>query len=164
MIKRLEMRDLWKAENPDEKAILAKQKELNALRDQMMEKMVPFRLEAKKIAPHRLLWHGHAPWRRYGHGHGRGLRYGSRRRHGHGPWNGAACATGKIVRLLNPSELKGPLHGPSATSRNRRFFSGAALNREICPRLSHHSVIKAPQSPYSSQFLPISWPTTCSGA
>jgi Spy/CpxP family protein refolding chaperone len=52
MIKRLEMRDLWKAENPDEKAILAKQKELNGLRDQLMEKMVPFRLEAKKIAPH----------------------------------------------------------------------------------------------------------------
>src|SRR5271157_4184467 len=38
MIKRLEMRDLWKAENPDEKAILAKQKELNGLRDQLMEK------------------------------------------------------------------------------------------------------------------------------
>jgi Spy/CpxP family protein refolding chaperone len=52
MIKRLEMRDLWKAENPDEKAILAKQKELNGLRDQLMEKMVPFRLEARKIAPH----------------------------------------------------------------------------------------------------------------
>jgi hypothetical protein len=47
----MEMRDLWKAENPDEKAILAKQKELNALRDQMLEKSVAFRLEARKIAP-----------------------------------------------------------------------------------------------------------------
>ena len=35
MIKHLEMKALWKAENPDEKAILAKQKEINALRDQM---------------------------------------------------------------------------------------------------------------------------------
>jgi zinc resistance-associated protein len=59
LIKRLEMRALWKAEKPDEKAILAKQKEINALRDQMAEKMVPFRLEAKKIAPNCAMgWHG----------------------------------------------------------------------------------------------------------
>lgn len=51
MVKRLEMKPLWKAENPDEKAIQAKQKEINALRDQMSLKMVTFRLEAKKIAP-----------------------------------------------------------------------------------------------------------------
>jgi len=51
MVKRLEMRELWKAETPDQNAILAKQKEINALRDQMSLKMVTFRLEAKKIAP-----------------------------------------------------------------------------------------------------------------
>ena len=39
------------AEKPDQNAIQAKQKELNALRDQMQEKMTAFRLEAKKIAP-----------------------------------------------------------------------------------------------------------------
>lgn len=51
MVKRAEMAALWKAENPDQNAILAKQKEINALREQMQQKMVAFRLEAKKIAP-----------------------------------------------------------------------------------------------------------------
>jgi len=51
MTKRAEMAALWKAENPDQNVILTKQKELNALRDQMQQKMVAFRLEAKKIAP-----------------------------------------------------------------------------------------------------------------
>ena len=69
MIKRLEMRALWKAENPDEKAILAKQKELNGLRDQLMEKMVPFRLEGKKIAPNFDMGHGMG----MGWGHGCGM-------------------------------------------------------------------------------------------
>ena len=51
MVKHAEMAALWKAEKPDQNAIQAKQKELNALRDQMQEKITAFRLEAKKIAP-----------------------------------------------------------------------------------------------------------------
>ena len=51
MVKHAELAALWKAEKPDQTAIQAKQKELNALRDQMQEKMTAFRLEAKKIAP-----------------------------------------------------------------------------------------------------------------
>ena len=51
MVKRAEMAALWQAEKPDQNAIQAKQKELNALRDQMQEKMTACRLEAKKIAP-----------------------------------------------------------------------------------------------------------------
>ncbi len=51
MVKHAEMAALWKAEKPDQNAIQAKQKELNALRDQMQEKMMACRLEAKKIAP-----------------------------------------------------------------------------------------------------------------
>ncbi len=39
MVKHAEMAALWKAEKPDQSAIQAKQKELNALRDQMQEKM-----------------------------------------------------------------------------------------------------------------------------
>jgi zinc resistance-associated protein len=50
-VKRAEMAALWKAENPDEKAIAAKQKEMAPLREQLMEKAVAFRLQAKKIAP-----------------------------------------------------------------------------------------------------------------
>ena len=51
MVKLAELAALWKAEKPDQNAIQAKQKELNALRDQMQEKMTAFELEAKKIAP-----------------------------------------------------------------------------------------------------------------
>ena len=51
MVKHAELAALWKAEKPDQNAIQAKQKELNALRDQMQEKMTTCRLEAKKIAP-----------------------------------------------------------------------------------------------------------------
>ena len=51
MVKQAELAALWKAEKPDQTAIQAKQKESNALRDQMQEKMTAFKLEAKKIAP-----------------------------------------------------------------------------------------------------------------
>ena len=51
MVKEAELAALWEAEKPDQNAIQAKQKELNALRDQMQEKMTAFRFEAKKIAP-----------------------------------------------------------------------------------------------------------------
>ena len=51
MVKHAEMAALWKAANPDQTAIQAKQKELNALRDQMQDKMTAFGLEAKKVCP-----------------------------------------------------------------------------------------------------------------
>ncbi len=51
MVKESELAALWEAEKPDQNAIQAKQKELNALRDQMQEKMTAIHFEAKKIAP-----------------------------------------------------------------------------------------------------------------
>ncbi len=51
MVKHAELAALWKAGGAEQNAIQAKQKELNALRDQMHEKMTACRLEAKKIAP-----------------------------------------------------------------------------------------------------------------
>lgn len=70
MVKHLEMKSLWKAETPDQNAILAKQKEINALKDQMSLKMVTFRLEAKKIAPQAAFGRG------MGMGHGGGMGMG----------------------------------------------------------------------------------------
>jgi Spy/CpxP family protein refolding chaperone len=64
MIKHAELAALWKAEKPDQAAITAKQKEVNALRDQIQEKRTAFMLEARKIAPElgkgfgRGMWHG----------------------------------------------------------------------------------------------------------
>jgi Spy/CpxP family protein refolding chaperone len=51
MVKEAELAALWGAEKPDQTAIQAKQKELNALRDQMQEKMTAIQFEVKKIAP-----------------------------------------------------------------------------------------------------------------
>ena len=49
MLKRLELRGLWMQTNPDEAKILAKQKEINALRAQFGEKVTKNRLEMRKI-------------------------------------------------------------------------------------------------------------------
>ena len=68
MVKHPELAALWKAEKPDEKAISAKQKELNALRDQMQEKSTAFRLEARKIAPELAKGFGHGMGGGKGHG------------------------------------------------------------------------------------------------
>ena len=51
MVKHAELAAMWKAGGAEQNAIQAKQKELNALRDQMQEKTAVYRLEAKKIAP-----------------------------------------------------------------------------------------------------------------
>jgi Spy/CpxP family protein refolding chaperone len=71
MVKHAELAALWKAEKPDQAAITAKQKEVNALRDQMQEKRTAFMLEARKIAPE--LAKGFGPGMGGGMGHGRGM-------------------------------------------------------------------------------------------
>ena len=50
-IKRAELRLLWRSENPDEKQILAKLKEINAIRDKLQPKFVALRLEVRKLLP-----------------------------------------------------------------------------------------------------------------
>jgi zinc resistance-associated protein len=71
MVKHAELAALWKAEKPDQAAITAKQKEINALRDQMQEKRTAFQLEARKISPE--LGKGFGPGMGGGMGHGRGM-------------------------------------------------------------------------------------------
>ena len=51
MVKRAEVRALWRAENPDEQQILAKLKEINAVKAKLQEKFVPFRLAVRQILP-----------------------------------------------------------------------------------------------------------------
>jgi Spy/CpxP family protein refolding chaperone len=81
LLKHLELRKLWAAEKPDEKQILAKQKEINPLREQMQEKVTTFRLEARKIAPNARLGH-------CGFGHGFGMGHGGGMGPGMGPGGG----------------------------------------------------------------------------
>lgn len=53
VVKKAELRGLWRTDNPDEKQILAKLKEINAVKEKFQEKAVPFRIEVKKILPKR---------------------------------------------------------------------------------------------------------------
>jgi zinc resistance-associated protein len=93
VVKHAELAALWKAENPDEKAIVAKQKELNTLRGQMVEKSVAFRLAARKIAP------------QLGQGFGPGMRG-----FGMGGPGGGVCVPGGVC----PVGPGGPPPGPPA--------------------------------------------------
>jgi len=68
MVKHAELAALWKAEKPDEAADTAKQKEVNALRDQMQEKRTAFQLEARKISPELAQGFGRGMGRGMGHG------------------------------------------------------------------------------------------------
>jgi Spy/CpxP family protein refolding chaperone len=106
MVKHAELAALWKAEKPDQTAILAKQKELNALRDQMQEKMTAFKIEAKKIAPDCPMGMGMGMGMSMGHGccmdeGGMGMGRGM----GHGPGMGMGPGAGKGM---------GPGAGPTA--------------------------------------------------
>lgn len=64
--KRNELNTLWAAENPDEKAIQAKQKEISAIRDQIQTIAVKYQAQARKIAPNAYFgWgkgKGRGPW------------------------------------------------------------------------------------------------------
>ena len=78
MVKHAELAALWEVEKPDQTAIQAKQKELNALRDQMQEKMTAIQFEIKKIAPECDM----------GRGMGEGMGYGPGKGMGHGSGGG----------------------------------------------------------------------------
>jgi Spy/CpxP family protein refolding chaperone len=90
MVKHAELAALWKVEKPDQTAIQAKQKEVNALRDQMQEKMTAFRLEAKKIAPDFQMGMGKG----MGMGHGCGMGPGGGM--GMGPGGGMGMGPGNV--------------------------------------------------------------------
>jgi zinc resistance-associated protein len=68
-VKRAELRLLWQADTPDEKAIVAKEKEISAVRGQLQPKVVAFRLQVKKIVPKGAL----GPRGGCGMGHGMGM-------------------------------------------------------------------------------------------
>jgi zinc resistance-associated protein len=87
MVKRAELMQLWKAENPDEKAIQAKVKELGTLRTQFMEKAVAQRFAMQKIVPGAM---GACPMMGPGGGMGPGMGPGPGKAKGPGP---GACLT-----------------------------------------------------------------------
>lgn len=87
MVKRVELAQLWKAEKPDDQAILAKVKELGALKAQFMEKAVAQRLALRKIAPEAM---GNCPM--FGPGMGPGPMMGPGK--GPGPGKGRSQGAG----------------------------------------------------------------------
>ncbi len=83
--KRLELRSLWTDPKADPQAILAKEKELRDLQNQMGDKVIQAKLEARKIlTPEQIAnW---KPWRMrprgmMGHAPGRGCGFGSDKAH-----------------------------------------------------------------------------------
>jgi Spy/CpxP family protein refolding chaperone len=51
VVKRAELKALWRAKNPNEKQILAKLKEIDSVKAKLQEKVVPFRLAIRQILP-----------------------------------------------------------------------------------------------------------------
>ena len=90
MVTHAELAALWAAEKPEESAIQAKQKEINALRDQMQEKMTAFQFEAKKIAPSYHVGMGMGMGMGEGYGMGPGMGQGAGMGMGRGPGGGTA--------------------------------------------------------------------------
>jgi Spy/CpxP family protein refolding chaperone len=82
--KRLELRTLWVQTNPDQEKILAKQKEINALRAQLQEKSTKNRLEMRKV----LTPEQQAQLGAYGPGFGPGFGPGPGMKGGFGPGRG----------------------------------------------------------------------------
>jgi Spy/CpxP family protein refolding chaperone len=77
LTKRLELQSLWRNPNADSKAIQDKEKEFRSLRDQMRDKAVQFKLEARKIlTPEQLS--------EFGPGLGMGRGFGERHMRGYG--------------------------------------------------------------------------------
>jgi Spy/CpxP family protein refolding chaperone len=88
--KRLELQSLWSNPKADPKAIQEKEKELTTLQDQMREKAVQFKLEARNIlTPEQLAQNGPG-WGRggFGRGYRMGSGYGMGRGYGMGPGYG----------------------------------------------------------------------------
>ena len=85
--KRTELRSLWTNPNADPKAILDKEKELRELQNQIHDKALQMKLEARKIlTPEQIAQFGPGMGPGFGPGpmgHGRGMGMGR----GHGMWN-----------------------------------------------------------------------------
>jgi Spy/CpxP family protein refolding chaperone len=84
LTKRLELKSLWSDPKADPKAITDKEKELRNLQNQMKDKMVQFKLEARQfLTPEQISDFGQGPG--MGRGFGHGGRMGGR---GMGPGSG----------------------------------------------------------------------------
>ncbi len=88
--KKLELRSLWSDPKADPKAILAKEKELTGLKDQLRDKAVQMRLEARKIlTPEQIAQFGSHWGMEHEFGRGRMMGYGyGMGRGGMGPGHG----------------------------------------------------------------------------
>jgi Spy/CpxP family protein refolding chaperone len=91
LTKRLELRSLWSNPKADPKAILSKENELTALQDQLRDKAIHFKVEARAIlTPEQIAQFG-SEWGRgsgFGRGHMMGYGYGMGPRFGGGPMMG----------------------------------------------------------------------------
>jgi Spy/CpxP family protein refolding chaperone len=95
--KRDELRKLWLEPNPDQGKIMAAQKEMRSVRDQMQDKMTAFRLESMKVLTpeQREKAKSYAAGFRDGRGFGPGRGFDKGRGFGPGyPCSGSGCQEG----------------------------------------------------------------------
>jgi Spy/CpxP family protein refolding chaperone len=90
--KRDEIRKLWLEPNPDQGKIMAAQKEMRLLRDQMQDRMTAYRLEAVKVLT--LEQREKIGSFAQGRGPGQGRGFGPMRGFGPGGPDGAGCFGG----------------------------------------------------------------------
>jgi Spy/CpxP family protein refolding chaperone len=77
MSKRIELQTLWVQDNPDQEKILAKQREINAVRTQLQEKATKHRLEMRQVlTPEQRVKVGALRGRLGGFGPGHGMQGG----------------------------------------------------------------------------------------
>ena len=109
MVKRAELKALWRAEKPDDKAILAKNKEVSALKTQLQEKMVALRLEIRKVVPQAAMMGpgmgmGPCPMGGPGMGPGKGMGPGMGPRSDFGPAGGEFDLAALMDLDLSPAD------------------------------------------------------------
>ena len=91
MSKRIELQTLWVQDNPDQEKILAKQREINAVRTQLQEKATKHRLEMRQVlTPEQRAKIGAFPGRPGGFGPGHGMKGGFGPGRGMG-WGAETC-------------------------------------------------------------------------
>jgi Spy/CpxP family protein refolding chaperone len=100
LTKRLELRSLWTDPKTDPKVIMDKEKELRDLQNQMVDKMVQYKLEAREIltpeqlaefGSHGETKHGYGMRHGMGHGMGPGMEHEWGPGMGHGMGYGCGC-------------------------------------------------------------------------
>ena len=138
----MNLRKLWLEPNPDQGKITAAQKEMNAVRDQMQDKMTAFRLESLKV----LTPEQKEKAKSYAAGYRDGRGFGKGR--GFGP---GACGMGRLPGRRLPGRWRLP--GRRSRAGGRADGNPFKYNRGIIRKVQPSSL--PDDAPFSAPLLQI---------